>query len=371
MENKKDEFKEYVKELVKPIFDKFDSPQETKTDKKDIIEVEKKGLKLPIINPKLTTAQKVILHLITDEFLTIKQIAQRRNCSIQAVYKIIAQIKKKGVLGNGLNKVEKVESTFNQSDVRLHGQEFNIRILWQDNKYQELLEKSNVIFIDSNTIRLYKNSIEIYSGQSFYGNTANISENKSLSYWQGFLARLEHDLKVLLIKTRARNIKIVNQHYARGNSEIADDSVKNRERVWVYAEEDGKLAFITDDSFGFREDETVHPITAKIDRKAVDKQVNDWRLNNPPTNSELKESLIIQSNNVDKLTNNQLKQAEQISEFAIALNRHIPAYEKMGNFTEQLVKEFKLLRKDFKSVKSENQSLKLKIKHQKSIFDFK
>ena len=143
------------------------------------------------------------------------------------------------------------------------------------------------MFLDSNSIRLYKNSIEVYSGQSFYGKSANISENKSLEYWQSFLTRLEHELKVVILKPRSRNIKIVNQHYARGNSEIAEDSIKNKERVWVYAKEDGKLCFITDDSFGFKEDETVHPLTAKIDRKAVDKQVNDWRLNNPPTNSEL------------------------------------------------------------------------------------
>jgi len=285
--------------------------------------VEKKGLKLPKLNQELTTAQKEILHLITDEFLTIKQIAQRRDCTIQAIYKITAQIKKKGFLGDGLNKVEKVESTFNQSDVRLHGQEFNIRILWQDNKYQKLLEKSNVMYLDSNTIRLYKNSIEIYSGQSFYGSTANLSENKSLSYWQSFLARLEHELNISLLKVRARNIKIVNQHYARGNSEIAEDSIKNKERVWVYAEEDGKLAFITDDSFGFQEDETVHPITAKSDRKAVDKQVNDWRLNNPPTNSELKEALIIQTDNVNKLIENQKGLPIVIEELAEQIKSHL------------------------------------------------
>jgi hypothetical protein len=31
----------------------------------------------------------------------------------------------------------------------------------------------------------------------------------------------------------------------------------------------------------------VHPITAKQDRGAIDKQINDWRLNDPPTLSEI------------------------------------------------------------------------------------
>lgn len=311
--------------------------------------VEKDGLKFPNIKP-ITNIEKEVLHLLTEEFLTIKQIAQRRKTTIQAVYKIVKTIKKKGALDGGLNRVEKVESTFNQSDVRLHGQEFNIRILWQDNKYQELLEKSNTLFIDGNTIRLYKNSIEIYSGQSFYGKSANISESKSLSYWKGFIARLEHDLKILLIKPRARNIKIVNQHYARGNSEIAEDSVKNKERVWVYAEEDGKLAFITDDSFGFKEDELVHPITAKQDRKAVDRQVNDWRLNNPPTNSEL-------NKNIEILTSISAEQQSQIMQYTKQIKSHL-----------KLIQEYR--KENIAWRKNESIKIKKELNNQSKLSDF-
>ena len=291
------------------------SPQE--------IKVEKEGLKFPILNPQLTNAEKEVLHLITEEFLTIKQIAQRRNCSVQAVYKITKSLKKKGVLDIGLNKVEKVESTFNQSDLRLHGQEFNIRILWQDTDFQRKLKGSNTIFLDSNTIRLYKNSIEVYSGQSFFGKSVNEVERKSLDYWERFIIRLEHDLKIQLKKNRARNIKIVNQHWARGDSEITDNAIKYRERVWVYAEEDGKLAFITDDSFGFREDETLHPITAKPDRKAIDKQVNDWRLRDPPTQSELSKIQADIGQGLKILIGVVSKQAEIYADFPKQIQSHL------------------------------------------------
>ena len=248
--------------------------------------MKKKGLK-SYKKRLITSTEKEVLHLVSDEFLTIKQIALRRNVSLQATYKTIKKLKEKGYLDSGLNMVEKSEPTPSKRDIRLHGQELNIEILYQDNKYQELLEKSNIVFIDSNTIRLYKKSIEVYSGQSFYGKTINEVENKSLEYLRRFLTRLEHDLKIILVKPRARNIKIVNQHYARGDSEIAEKAMDEKERIWIYAKEDGKLCYITDDSFGFKEDETIHPITAKKDRKAVDRHVNDWRLNNPPTNSEL------------------------------------------------------------------------------------
>ncbi len=304
--------------------------------------VEKDGLKLHMGNPELTFSEKEILHLITDEFLTIKQISQRRHCSLQAIYKIIKKIKNKGFLDIGLNKVEKIEPTFNQSDLRLHGQELNIRILWQDNKYQEQLNKSNILFLDSNSIRLYKNSIEIYSGQSFMGKEINEVERKSLDYWLHFLTRLEHELNVILIKQRARNIKIVNQHWARGKSEISENANEYRERVWVYAEEDGKLCFITDDSFGFKEDETVHPITAKPDRKAIDKQINDWRLKNPPVQSviaqnqaEIGQDLIVLVDVVSQLIKNQQNDSRNISYIAQNYASHVKIVEKLNNLLDE------------------------------------
>jgi DNA-binding CsgD family transcriptional regulator len=317
--------------------------------------VEKGGLNYPD-RFYLTDAEKEVLHLLTDEFLTIKQIQQQRNCSLQAVYKIIKKLKQKGAFNNGLNKVENIEPTFNLTDLRLHSQEMNIRIISQSPKYQTDIEKSNTLFIDGNTIRLYKNSIEIYSGQTFYGKTVDESEKKSLDYWKRFIARLEHDLNIILMKNRARNIKIVNQHWARGDSEICDNSREYRERVWVYAEEDGKLAFITDDSFGFREDETVHPITAKRDRQAIDKQVNDWRLNNPPTNSEL--------SNISKDTLNAVNSL-------IEIQRGLP--ENLALLKEQIASHLKLIqeyrKENIKWRKNKTEEIRKNI-GQKKLSDF-
>jgi DNA-binding MarR family transcriptional regulator len=319
--------------------------------------VEKKGLKLPN-KFYLTKAEKEVLHLIADEFLTIKQIAKTRGVSIQAVYKILKSLKRKGAYNIGLKKVEKVESTFNQSDVRLHGQEFNIKILFQNEKYQKLLKKSNILFLDGNSVRLYKNSIEVYSGQSFYGKDQNEAEKKSLEYWNRFFCRLEHDMNIILIKTRARNIKIVNNHYARGNSEICDNANKNRERIWIMAEEDGKLAYITDDSFGFREDETVHPITAKIDRKNIDKQINDWRINNPPTNSEINENL----NKAVKIVVSNQELMSGLPQVIMDLQTQIKSHLALIN---EYRKEHKKQRKSY-----ENKIRILESKNQKKLGDF-
>jgi len=254
----------------------------------------KKGLHTPYI-PELTKAEMEVLELITEEHLDRGQIQIIRKCTRQAVYKLFKSLKKKGALNIGLQKTEKnlcgcqpKEKCVNQ--VRLHGQEFNIRIIAQDHKYQILLKRSNVVYRDGHTIKLYKNSIEVYAGKgaSFYGMDAQEADRNASEYWQKFFTRLEHELKVILIKERSRNIREVNHHYSRGDSEICKNALENRgEHIRVFCLIDGKLAFITDGSFNNKEDETMHPITAKQDREAIDKQINDWRINNPPTVSEV------------------------------------------------------------------------------------
>lgn len=298
----------------------------------------KKGLKLHH-HSSLTPTQIDIKNLLTSEFLTIKQIAHRRKTSIQAVYKVRKQLIKLGEISIGNEGLKNSTHLHKKRDIRLHGQEINIKIIYQNPTYQRLLNKSNTVFIDGNTIRLYKNAIEIYCGKSFYGKTTEEVDNKSLNYIQRLLLRLENDFKVVLVKNRARNIRIVNQHYARGDSELSEKAHDERNRVWVYAEEDGRLAFITDDSFGFKEDETVHPTTGKKDREAIDKQINDWRINNPPTNSQL-------STHILQVTQNQAM-------FNQNFESHVSAVRELGSSVRQLTKQVIYLQEENKKIRND------------------
>jgi len=257
----------------------------------------KDGLIYPNSNSNLTNAEKEVLKLITEEFLTLKQIQLRRDCSKQAVYKIIKSLKKKGVLNQGLQQVDFNQSTSQpKCKNRLHGQEINIKIINKSQKYLEIIKKSNLIIRNGHTIRLYSSSIEIYSGEgiSFLGTDEIEATRKSLDYWKKFIVSLENEFKVILLKNRVQNIKIVNHHYAYTDSEVCKDAIEHKTKIKVFAIEDGKLAFITDDSFGLNEDECVHPEKAKQDREAISRQVNDWRLNpEVPTNSELSKAVMI------------------------------------------------------------------------------
>jgi len=257
----------------------------------------KKGLHSPHID-NLTKAEEEILRLLTEEHLTPTQIRIKRDCSKQAIYKHLKSLREKGAYNLGLQNTEKPIGSHqsNEKDVnkiRLHGQQFHIKIIQQepsDQKYQKLLIKSNKLYIDGHIIKLYRDSIEIYAGRgaSFYGADAQEADRKASEYWQKFFTRMEHELSVILIKERSRNIKEVNHHYARGESEVCENTLENEgKHIRVFCPRDGKLAFITDESFGDKEDETVHPVTAKQDREAIDRHFNDLRLNNPPTISEV------------------------------------------------------------------------------------
>lgn len=270
----------------------------------------KKRLNLRGGNSKATKAEAEIIRLFTSEFLTVKQIARRRNTSDKAVYKILARAKKKGLLSSKVpheTKVEKtrcgiqpfykeVEQNINRVEkqtvtpsVRLHGQEFNVKILWKGPGYKDLVGK--LVDIDSNSIRLYRDSLEIYGTASFIAPDEHKATADSMRYWSRFFRKLENDLNIIIVKARQQNITLVKAHYAEINNEMARDCEVNHDKVQIFAREDGKLWFIIDNSFNFWEAETLHTQTSKQDMGKVRKQLNDWRDHDPPTNSELSQAL--------------------------------------------------------------------------------
>lgn len=257
--------------------------------------MKKKSTKNAVLNrsnlPKLTQAEEEVLALLSKEKLRRNQIATRRKCSKQAVSNIISNLKKKGALNIVNQDVYKSGSTSTPSkpnSIRFHGMEFNIKILFKDARYQKIIKKCNVIKIDGNTVRLFKDVIEIYSEQSFFGDNAQKSTIEGFRYFNRFVTKLEHDLKIILIKPRAQNIRMVNAHYAEINNGIARECGDKSQSIRVYGNDDGKLWFLIDNSFNLHEGETVHPQTSKHDMENVIQPfLNDLRDNKPPTLSEM------------------------------------------------------------------------------------
>lgn len=228
----------------------------------------------------LTKTEQEILDLLLNEHLTVKQVSIRRKTSRQAVSKIVKNLKEKGHLKAGYQRVDKTQPTLTtQKMIRLHGQEFNIKIIYKDHRYKKLLEESNILMVEGTTVRLYKESIEIYSGESFYSESIQKSTSVSFNYWTRFIVKLEHRLKVILIKPFKQNIRLVNSHYAEIENEIAKDYEYRGDKLRCYTTDDGKLWFLIDNSFNLHEMEFVHPKTSKQDGEKLLPYINDMRDN--------------------------------------------------------------------------------------------
>jgi DNA-binding MarR family transcriptional regulator len=293
-------------------------------------------LKTPQKKLRLKQAAKDILHALTIDFLTPKEIASRRKCTLQAVYKVMKKLKQKGLYDSAFNHYGSTHLSIQPlaHQIRLHGQEWNIKLISKSEKYSQSKKRANTVIIDGNTIRLYNDSLEIYSGQSFFEKDENRAFAASLAYWQAFLARLEHEFGAVLIKPRSQNISLVNQHFGETNSEMAKDAIERKQKFRIETDDDGKIWFSLDDSFNFKEMETLHPETSKPDMTKVRKQVNDWRNNDPPTNSEL-------SININRLTENVQGLVQTQTMFDANIKTHFDVLNSIKEAIQELREEVK------------------------------
>lgn len=237
---------------------------------------------------KITDTEHEILDLIINEYLTPHQIAIKRGTTTQAVYKVMARLRKRGLLKRGYKRgVAKIGSTTHlqppktlkkfKKYIRLHGQEFNIQLISKTGFYDQVRSKGNMLTLDDHTVRLYKDSIEIYSGRDFSAEDEIRATALSMQYWTRFFVKMEHWLKVLILKPRKHNINLVNAHYSEVDNELAREYEKQGRKFSVYTQDDGRLWFKIDNSFNLHEAETLHPDTSKTDMAKVRAVFNDIR----------------------------------------------------------------------------------------------
>lgn len=222
--------------------------------------------------------QEIHKYLIRD-FLTPKQIAEKRKTSLNAVYKTISKLKKYNILNKNYNKLGGFNNNRSwenpkTNSLRLHGQRFTIEILDITNKYINDLKSKNRTSIDNNTIFMYDKELVIYSNKDFWGYSVDNCFEQSSLYWNNYLRTLENDLNIILIKPRKCNIKDFGCHIARINDPLAKEINFNKEQLKVYAP-DGKLRLIVDNSFNLDELEAVHKDTSPKDMKKVEKMYKE------------------------------------------------------------------------------------------------
>lgn len=212
----------------------------------------------------LTQVEREVLYLFREEYLTPKQIALRRKCSLRQIQRILKSIKEKGV--NVAMHVAPPVTSSTGDTIRVHAQRFRIKIIFKDDRYRKQLDSCNLIYVDGNTIQLFRDSIQVISGHSFWGSSAENAVLQSLPYWQRLFIRLENDLHVILVKHRHQNIKQVYCHVAKTGDSVAKYCDQVPIRVF---DSQGELRLLIDNSFNLHELETVHPEKSREDMDGI------------------------------------------------------------------------------------------------------
>lgn len=269
--------------------------------------------------------RETLAHLDT---LTVKQIASRRGKSCASVYKIIKNIQKKGVEINrlkmgGTSVLSRNFQPFSASYIRLHGMQFSVMLISDSSFYHKVRKRGDWVVVDGNKVRLNISSLDVYqdSDSSFYGVDEDVATADAFDYWNKFFLKLENRFKVILVKDQYQNVRLVKHHYARINDGVAKHCNERRKRIEIFSA-DGKLRFTIDNSLGFNEAETQHIDSAKPDISHYTKQINDWLVYNPPTNSEL-------AGHIKSLVEDRQYYAEN-------LRSHVDAIKKLGDGVDRL-----------------------------------
>lgn len=248
-------------------------------------------------NDKLSKEQIEILKLYEQEYLTIKQIAQRRKTSVQAVYKVINKLIKKGVLNktNTLNGFKGGVAKWQRGLklLRLHNIQLDIKIISKGVYYSKFLSRCNKLAnFKGVTVMCYQDKLEVFTikEMDFTGENTEVIYSKALTFLMRVLALIEQRLHITLLKDTYLNINWVRQHIAEVDSETAKDYHARNENI-QYKDEQGVTWAISDKS-KTDELEFIHSKNAKEHTDRVEKQLNDFRINNPPTISEISNSLM-------------------------------------------------------------------------------
>lgn len=311
---------------------------------------------------------EVIKNLLLDTINSSKKpiiLTKNYNISKQLLSYYLRQLRLKGAI----RKLEKghweivkdyLELT-GKRKARGHGFIWNIKLSkeikgWD--KRNEVLTKLNIPYVKAgNTIRieirgkkvwLNNKSIIIYENKSFFDSSP--LETRKLAIYELIetVRSLESTIKINLGKYRFTTKR---EHIAWIKDNLAIQCNKDGQKIRVL--DKGECWMEIDNSNN--EDETEFYKTtidsAIINSSGYDRHYNSLKKNNWLCTDYEKENFKELNKGLIILTNNQINQSKQITEFSIALNRHIPVYEGMAKQLEIFTKTVNELKEEIKNLK--------------------
>lgn len=233
--------------------------------------------------------QREISRLYFVDGISIREIARRRKTTYQAVWQVIQKLKRQGWGFNDGGVAFKapfneVRDSFPKGSIRLHNQQFDIKILWASDAYRRKVRGGEQLDLDKAKAVLYPGKIEVYSkeGVSFWGVDPQAAMMESMVVFDRVFRRIEQLTGCVIVKVGSTNIRQCRAHFAEVGNELARHAEDSGEKIRIVARDDGLVWFVIDNSFQLHEAETVHSLTAKRDMEAaVMPFFNDLRDNAP------------------------------------------------------------------------------------------
>ena len=218
--------------------------------------------------------------------------------------------------------------------------------------YPRYYEKIKKIFpLGKYTITINKKNIELQLQRKESYNSTEIEQTMRLFKidLEKIIKSLEKELGCEIWKKGHMNIEMVNHHMAEYKNEIA---ILHSDKKLKVRGEDGKIWLLIDKSLKEPEIETVDPVEAYNDGKAIDRQFNAMRGPHTPTVQDLS-SAIFQTLEITKLN------ADSINHFGTHLKSHVTAIQeltKMSKGIRKMIRSDNFLYRPGKVLHSSQQS---------------
>ena len=259
--------------------------------------LQKKVASKGVVEPKLTPSEHDVLHKLNKEFLTVKQIANRRGTTTQNIYKLIGKLKKKGCFDSTRNIGCKPTPPISMKGLknhhiitklwRYHALHFVIKPYYFYPRFHKIRTELGNYSIPHRdwTIKLHPDMVEMqlkplvdFASPDKWETTRNAEESFNRT-----LRELSNKYGFHVWKEGKANIMLVNHHLSQNPSEIANA----RDGAYLKIKgKDGKIWFTIDKSKG-NEHEYQHPDRALTDSEKIEPHFNDLLYNNPPVLSEV------------------------------------------------------------------------------------
>lgn len=214
----------------------------------------------------LSKTEKEVLQLLKEKGYSPRKAAIIRGVSVQAIYQIRKELIKKGLLPKNNNKVEfsdrGTQHIYKKEDWRLHALEFSVRILHGHTGDYYLRaraggDKLAVVSLPDASVLLYRDKLRVVITRSFVSDSPSNAFLSANAFLFRVLSRLEHDLRVVLVKPRVSNIHLLKGECAHMGDEMA---VRSKDASLIVVDGvDGKPRWRIDFSDGLPELESLHP----------------------------------------------------------------------------------------------------------------